>query len=241
MRGLITAIRTLTVLPLPGKDAERYSSALYFFPLVGGLIGLVVYGAVRLVADGLHWPLGAGVACVAVSALISGGLHLDGLADVFDSMGGRTRERKLEIMKDPRIGSFGVIALVIVLLAKFGAAIELVNPDKYWLFVLPYVISRTLQVAFVVCLPYARREGTAQPFVEGARAIHLIVALIIGAALCFLVARWMGLVFLGVSMVPLAGLILWMRKVYGGVTGDLIGMGSEMIEIFVFICLVVHL
>ncbi|MEI8191050.1 MAG: adenosylcobinamide-GDP ribazoletransferase [candidate division NC10 bacterium] len=110
MKGFITAFRTLTIIPLPGKDVEKFSSALFFFPVVGGLVGLLTAFAGWGVGHWLRWPFGAGVAAVALSTVVTGGLHLDGLADGFDSLGGRTRERKLEIMKDPRVGSFGVMA-----------------------------------------------------------------------------------------------------------------------------------
>lgn len=230
MRGLVTALRTLTILPIPGKDAERFTSSLGFFPLAGAVIGLLVWLATWSVGVLLKWPLGAGVACVVLSTIVTGGLHLDGLADVFDSMGGRTRERKLEIMKDPRIGSFGVAALVLCLLMKFAAVIRLAEGGHYAVLVLPYIVSRTMQVPFAVWLPYARPEGTARSFVEGAKPLHFLVALLLAAAICWAGYGAAGLVVLFLAMIPVAALMPWMRRVYGGVTGDLLGMGSETVE-----------
>lgn len=235
MRGLVTAFRTLTIIPLPGKDAERFSSSLYFFPLVGALIGLLVYLVAWAVGGLLWWPMGAGVACVALSTVITGGLHLDGLADVFDSMGGHTRERKLEIMKDPRIGSFGVAAVVIILLLKCVAVVRLAEASHYTVLILPYVVSRTLQVPFAVWLPYARPDGTARQFVEGAKPVHFLAALVLAAVIGFAVAGSLGLFVLLLAMIPVAALVPWMRRVYGGVTGDLLGMASETIETLVLV------
>jgi len=228
---LITAFRTLTILPLPGKDAERFSSALFFFPVVGGLVGLLTALTGWGVGHWLGWPLGAGVAAVALSTVVTGGLHLDGLADGFDSLGGRTRERKLEIMKDPRVGSFGVMALVIVLLAKFVSFYRLSEAGHYAFMVLPFIASRTLQVAPVVWLPYARAEGgTGKPFAEGAGPLHFLVALALAAGLCFWAGGAVGLLALAVACVPAALVMAWMKWTFGGMTGDLLGLTSEIVE-----------
>jgi len=235
MRGLITAFRTLTILPLPGKDAEKFSEALPYFPIVGAALGLLVWALAWSVGGWLQWPMGAGAAVVAFSAIMTGGLHLDGLADVFDSFGGRTRERKLDIMKDSRIGTFGVAALVICLLLKFAAVVRIAEGGRYAVLVLPYLVSRTMQISFMVWLPYARAEGTARRFVEGAKPVHFLVAFLLAAGGCFAVAGPAGLLALGGALVPAAALIPWMRRVYGGVTGDLVGMGSETIETLVLI------
>ena len=239
MRGLVTAFRTLTILPVPGRDAAQFASSLYFFPLIGALIGLLVYLVAWAIGVLLRWPLGAGAAVVALSTAVTGGLHLDGLADVFDSMGGRTRERKLEIMKDPRMGSFGVAALVVFLLLKFVAIVRLTEAGSYAVMVLPYAVSRTLQVPVAVWLPYARAEGTARQFVEGAKPIHFLAALMLAAVICFAVAGAVGLLVLVLAMIPAAVLMPWMRRVYGGVTGDLLGMASETIETLVLVGLAV--
>jgi adenosylcobinamide-GDP ribazoletransferase len=239
MKGLVTAFRTLTILPVPGRDAERFSSSLYFFPLVGAVIGLLVCLSGWGIAALLRWPMGAAAACVAVATILTGGLHLDGLADVFDSMGGRTRERKLEIMKDPRIGSFGVMGLVICLLVKFVCIVRIIETGEYAVLILPYVISRALQVPFAVWLPYARVEGTARRFVEGAKPIHFLVAFLLAAVICFAVSAFTGLLVLLLASIPVVALLFWMRRVYGGVTGDLLGMGSETIETLILVGLAV--
>jgi len=240
MRGLITAFRTLTIIPLPGKDAEKFSSALFFFPVVGGLVGLLTALAAWGVGYWLRWPLGAGVAAIALSTVVTGGIHLDGLADGFDSFGGRTRERKLEIMKDPRVGSYGVMALVIVLLAKFVSFYQLSESGHYAVMVLPFIASRTLQVAPVVWLPYARAEGgTGKPFVNGANPLHFLVALVLATGLCFWAAGAEGTFVLVAACVLAAIVMAWMKRTFGGMTGDLLGLTSEIVETFVLVGLAV--
>jgi adenosylcobinamide-GDP ribazoletransferase len=242
MRGLVTAIRTLTVLWVPGRDAARPASALPWFPLVGGLIGgLVFLPAWGLELAGRHWsavgvykwPAGVAALLVTLAALLTGGLHLDGLADWADGFfGAREREKILAIMKDPRKGTFGVVALILVLLAKWAALARIVE----WSGLLPWIVaaaaaSRFCQVELAASLPYARAEGgTAAPFVSGAKWWHRVVAFVLVMAVCMAACGPAG------AGAPLVGWIImrffrrrW-RKRIGGVTGDLLGAGSELVE-----------
>ena len=104
--GLITALRTLTVLPVPGREAHNPAMALPWFPWAGVLIGGLTAGVAFLFGGPAGWPAGAGVAALAFNVWLTGGLHLDGLGDAVDALhGGQTRERRLEIMKDPHLGA----------------------------------------------------------------------------------------------------------------------------------------
>lgn len=231
MRGLITAFRTLTIIPAPGRDTEKMSSSFFFFPFVGGVIGALVCGCAWVIGVKAGWHVGAGVVCVGLGALLTGGIHLDGLADTFDAMGGRTLERRLEIMKDPRVGSFGVIALVVVLLLKCAAIARLSEAGMFIWMILPFIASRAVQVEFAVLLPYARAEGgTAQSFVQGAGWFHFAVAVILAGVLGFAVCGWKGAVMTLAVCIIMPLLAPWMKSKFGGVTGDLLGMASEIAE-----------
>lgn len=231
MRGLITAVRTLTIIPLPGRDSENFSSSLVYFPLVGWLLGMIVMWAGMLAGKWQAWPAGQAVVCVALSAFLTRGLHLDGLADVFDSLGAHTRERRLEIMKDPHIGTFGVVALVVIMLAKFAAYERLMTGCGMLLVPVAFVVSRYVQVALAVCLPYARDTGgTAEHFVKGATAVHLLVASLLGAIACFIAGMMEGVLYLAGGLILAGILARWMKSMFGGVTGDLLGMSSEVTE-----------
>jgi adenosylcobinamide-GDP ribazoletransferase len=234
LRGFITAMRTLTVLRLPGRDALSLAAALPWFPLVGCFVS----AAVGLVLDGvmewLHWSSGAAVLAVLTSVLLTGGLHLDGLADTVDGWrGGRTRERRLDIMKDSRIGAMGAMALILVLLLQMVALARLAGVMRVALLLLPlaYILSRLAMVLLAVSLPYARAGGgTAEQFVKDARGWHFIVALLLAAALCGLLAGPVGLVAVFVALLVTLALRLWMRNLFGGVTGDLLGCASVVVE-----------
>ena len=232
MRGFVTAIRTLTMLPCPGRDAEDLSRALPFFPLIGALLGgltaLIAWG----VATSFHWMDGAAVACVIATALVTRGLHLDGLADTADALGGgRTTETRLRIMKDPHTGAFGVIAVVGDLLIRYVAIAQIICFDGWRWLVIPAVLSRTVMVKLAVALPYARAEGgTAESFVRNARPWHWAVAVLLGAGCCYAAAGILGLLFMPLVYIFALLLMVWMRRLFGGVTGDLLGWANEVVE-----------
>jgi len=240
-RGLITALRTLTVLRVPGRDAVSMASALPWFPLVGLLIGGVVGVAFTGLWYYLHWAAGAAVLTVLISTLLTGGLHLDGFADTVDGWrGGRTRERRLEIMKDSRIGAMGALALVLALLLQVVALTHLADAAHRAMRLLPlaFILSRLVMALLAVSLPYARAEGgTAELFVKGARGWHFIAALLLAALLCGAIAGAVGLVAVIATVLLTLALRRWMRKNFGGVTGDLLGCACVTVETVLLLAL----
>ncbi|RPI76678.1 MAG: adenosylcobinamide-GDP ribazoletransferase [Desulfobacteraceae bacterium] len=148
MQGLISAIRTLTIIPIPGKIEDNFSAALSWFPLVGFFIGSLLFGLAWLWLQiiGLHWPEGNALLLVLFQIILTRGLHLDGLADWADSWGGRDRQHRLAIMKDSRIGSFGVLALVATLLAKYIFFLRLVASGTFvWVILLTLTVFQSGQ------------------------------------------------------------------------------------------------
>ena len=232
LRSFITAMRTLTILPMPGKDAERMANALYYFPLVGALIGGLVTLVVWLLGGVLAWSVGAGVAGVCVSAWVTRGLHLDGLSDTVDGYyGAATRERRLEIMKDHHVGAFGVVAIVLVLLMKTAALSQLAIYGHWAWIPVPFILARLIQVLLAVTLPYARNEGgTAEAFVKQANASHFIVASIGALILCGLLIQLGALALFVLTFLIGHLLARWMKRAFGGVTGDLLGFSNELVE-----------
>jgi adenosylcobinamide-GDP ribazoletransferase len=238
LRGLITAIRTLTILPVPGKDAERLSAALPWFPIVGLLLGSAFYG-LAILPGLLHvtvWPEGLAMAIVALSIILTRAMHLDGLADCADGFGCRGDRAKVQaVMKDPHTGAFGTIAIVVALLVKFVAITKLVAAGLPIMVLAVAVVSRTMQVELATVLPYARQGGgTAAPFVNGSSWRHRVAALGIGllilCGLCGPVAG--GAVFIaGWIICRLFG--LWCKRKINGVTGDCLGACSEIVEMAV--------
>ena len=231
MRSLITALRTLTILPVPGKDAASLASALPFFPAVGVLLGALAVLCLY-VASLTGWTLGAGVLAMIATVLLTRGLHIDGLSDVCDALGAsRNRDRRLEIMKDPHTGAFGVMAIVADLFLKTVALSHLASLGQWSLALVPFIVARTAQVLLATTLPYARQEGgKAAAFVQESRPSHLILALVAAVAFCLAASGLAGLILLLQGLVIAFLMRLWMNHHFGGVTGDLLGASSEIIE-----------
>lgn len=159
---ILTGFGLLTRLPLPNHTAKG-AEAGWAWPFVGlglGLIGWAV-GFVA-VAAGMADPLVA-VLVVGVMIMATGGLHEDGLADTADGLwGGWTRERRLEIMRDSRIGSYGVIALVLVLLARVFAVFLVINLWVWPALVAAAVLSRGVLPGVMALVPNARDDGLSR-------------------------------------------------------------------------------
>jgi adenosylcobinamide-GDP ribazoletransferase len=169
---------------------------------------------------------------VAGGVLLTRGFHLDGLADAADALGSLApRERMLAIMKDSAVGAFGVLALVLTLGAKWIAVARLVESGTGVWIVAAYVVSRAAQVELAVVLPYARAEGgTARAFVRDARGVHRLVAWTLAFLMITLVCGPAGVAVL-VGGWLLARALGWrFMKMLGGVTGDLLGATSEIVE-----------
>lgn len=232
-KGLVTALQTLTAIPITGKGADRFSSAVPWFPVVGALLGAILYLiALLYVCSPLQWPEGAAAVVLVVSVLLTRALHLDGLADCADGFGGsREREKTLAIMKDSSVGAFGAIALVLVLLVKWTAFSQLIDKSLEVWIVAAYVASRAMQAELAGRLPYARSEGgTAGPFVEGAGMAHRVSALLIAGILLLAVCGPLGLGALLLGWIAATWFGAFCRRRVGGITGDLLGAASEIVE-----------
>jgi adenosylcobinamide-GDP ribazoletransferase len=233
IRPLITAFAFLTRLPVrAGKISDRdLGRSVGFFPLVGLLLGLLTAGLAYALVE-FFPPTMVAVLLVAASALLTGGLHLDGLSDLFDGLAGGQgdRQRTLAIMRDSRIGAQGAVALVLVLAAKIAATSLLVDNRQYAALVAVPVISRFAVVPSIVLFPYTREEGLGRAFNGQAGWVQLVLAALTLAAV---------LVAFGLSLgqPALAGLLaaiilaLALRAKLGGLTGDVYGATIELVEV----------
>ena len=230
MRALLVAIGFLTRLPVPASvfdDARAQSRSLAWYPLVGAILG----GLLCLLAWLLQQapPLLSAVLLLLAWVSLTGALHLDGLADSADAwIGGLgDRERTLTIMKDPRSGPAGVVALVLVLLLKFAALASLPAPAWTALLLAPLLARAALTLAFL-STPYARSGGIGSALVAAPRAAAIAGLLACAAACAF--AGWRGALALAVAALAFA---LWRRacmRRLQGMTGDTCGALAELIE-----------
>lgn len=238
----VTALRTLTVFPVPGKEARNPAGALPWFPVVGLLIGFLLWSASWCLLRILpQWPEATALLLFILLLVSTGALHLDGLGDVADAIGSRaSREKALAIMKDPRVGSFGALALLLAGLGYWlvftrltALALESGCPSLHWI-AFP-ALSRLAMVHWSVQLPYARSEGgTGAPFIDAAGPRHARAAWIIALFATLVLLGPAALFWLGFTGIGIAIGAIFFRRRYGGITGDMLGAGGVCIELASF-------
>ncbi|MBG3973029.1 adenosylcobinamide-GDP ribazoletransferase [Pseudomonas aeruginosa] len=239
LRSLLVALQFLTRLPVrlsAMPTPEQFGRAVLCYPLVGVLIGVVLYAAARSL-DGTP-PLLQAALLLSLWVALSGALHLDGLADMADAWVGGLgdRERTLAIMKDPRSGPVAVVVLVLVLLLKFSALAALLGQGEAGLLPLaPWLARSSLPLLFLTT-PYARPGGLGQAIAEHlpARSLPWVLGVSFGLALAFGLA---GLLALLVTLM----LFAWLRSRFlarlGGTPGDTAGALVELTECAVLVAL----
>jgi adenosylcobinamide-GDP ribazoletransferase len=218
---------------LDGGDVAR---GVVLFPLVGAGVGAVAGVVAELLYPTLPAFPAAGVA-VAAAVLLTGALHIDALADAFDAAGAATRERALEIMRDSRLGSFGVTAIALDLLLKVGAVAALLATDQALTsLVAAGALSRAASPPLAALLPYPRSEGGPGSVLTGrVSKPAAAVAAAIGIGLALAVAGSDGAVLVGVAAVVALGSGLVWRRWLGGATGDCLGATIELCETIVLL------
>jgi adenosylcobinamide-GDP ribazoletransferase len=230
INGLITAIRTLSIIPIIGKDAEDFSSSIIWFPFVGFLLGGALFLFIKISLFFTDQYKIIALISVFLSAVLTRAIHLDGLADFADGFfGGYTKEKILLIMKDSNIGTFGALALIFVVFLKWLGLLYLIENRHYDLIVPIYVASRFVMSDLSVRLRYARDNGTGRPFVKNAKLKHLIGALFF-AIILSLPFGVIGLAILLIGYIMSLMLGFYFVKKIGGITGDLLGASCEISE-----------
>ena len=231
------ALMLLTRLPVGQFAGEPPSiaAARWAFPFVGLVIGALGWaGFAGAQALGLPVPVAAGLA-LAVQLGTTGALHLDGLADYADGMGARDRTRALEIMRDSRIGSYGVIALIVVLGLIWSAMSTTAIGDAPWVFLLAGAGSRMAMLWVLIALPPARADGMGRMATgQGARALWPGMALMPILLWPFGIS---GLIAALIAGALCLGLAAQARRRLGGQTGDVLGAVQVLCEAALWIAL----
>lgn len=234
-RGMMLALSVCTRFPGPAvvPTPAAWSAAVAFLPAAGALLGLILAAAAWLLRGGPESLVA--LLLVALAAALTGALHLDGFADCMDAFGAeRDRARALEILEDSRVGAFGVVGLVLLILAKVMLLAQLLRTPEALAGVFGMMmLSRFAIAACARSGPYAKPEGFSRPLVEAARRSPWPVLcaglLSLGASLWLF--RWFGLflvAFSGICGLLTAALA---KARIGGVTGDVLGAANELAEV----------
>lgn len=243
MKRLIGMIQFLTRIPLPidtGMD-EAFHKGMVYFPIVGLVLGLF-YGAVGAISSMIFNPYISSVFVLITTVILTGGLHLDGLGDSFDGLYSyRSKERILEIMKDSRLGTNALLAIVLTLLLKLGFIYTILEQGKVWPLVLMPVYARSLQVIACYKTKTPRSEGMGNLFI-GKVSFPILagmlsyLSLIVGATVYLDHGNYIGyFILFGI-------LVLWVRQFIhrvtrqiDGITGDILGCICELAEVLYLI------
>jgi adenosylcobinamide-GDP ribazoletransferase len=234
------ALQFLTVLPIKLKkmpSAKQNGQSLLFYPVVGLLIGLILFGFSLFLVQ-LPTLLIASIILV-LWIWLTGGLHLDGLADTSDAWVGGfgDPERTLKIMKDPACGPIGVLSLIVVCLLKFAALYVLIEQHLNVFLILIPAIGRSVALLLFLTTEYVRAEGLGSSITDSIpkRVTWIVFVITLSFLLVF---KWLGLI----AFVCFLGLAFYLRRLFiqriGGITGDTIGAAIELIEMSVLLSFV---
>jgi len=242
LKNFITAVQFLTIITLNKKhevEENDLARSMVYFPLVGFALGFILVNADK----GLLWMFPQALVnamLIVILVLLTRALHIDGLADTLDGlMGGYDSKSRLHIMKDSRIGTAGVIGIVLLLLVKYLALNNLFSGSRVEALLTAPLLARWSQTLMVYKANYGREEGMGSAFVGHLRGKSMVAAFAITFGLAIWVNGWIVLYLIaGVLALTLLGRWYLVKRL-GGVTGDAIGAMSELNEVLVLLLLVV--
>jgi adenosylcobinamide-GDP ribazoletransferase len=232
--SLILAVRFLTVVPVPGREADGRDAlgrAAWWFPVVGLVLGVALALADRALQAALS-PLLSALLVLAIWKVATGAIHLDGLADCLDGLGGRDRAHRLAIMQDSRIGVFGAVGLMFYLLIAFVALAETPAGARGRILVVAPMVGRLAPLLIAPRFSAANPDrGSGAAFVRAlspwAGLVHLAVVVAFSG---WLLGPWGPVMMLA----SLLAVFLWsafLVERFGGLTGDVLGSAIELGEL----------
>lgn len=236
--GPFAALQFLTRLPVRLRTAPDMAAMVVWFPLAGAAIGALA-GGIGALAFQWTAPLVAGALAVTVGLLVTGAFHEDGLGDIADAFGGGyTVERRLEIMKDSRHGTYGVAAMsasIVVRVVALGSM-----PSGAALFasaVAAHAIARGAAVALMATVPLARHSGLGADYGQATTRTRGVITVAMAAALGSVAVGWWAAPAIGVALVAVLAVGALARHKIGGISGDVLGAAEQVSECAVVVLL----
>ena len=233
--NFLLALQLLTIVPIPGGNDRRpreLAGSMPYFPLIGALIGLCLVGLNLGLGRFLNAQV-TSVLLVIFMALLTGGLHIDGLADTADAVFSRKdRKEKLRIMKDSTIGAFGATAIILVLTLKVSLLASLPGELTTGTLLLFPTVGRFCMLPPAALFSYARGEnGSGQPYVGKPMWTGTICAALFTGALAYALSGFGGVIALAAALVLTLLVGKSIARVIGGMTGDTLGAINELGEL----------
>ena len=235
--SLLAALQFLTRVPIRLRREPSLEKSVAWFPVAGAIIGAAVGG----VAAGLWFvvpPMVAAACAVTVGLLITGAFHEDGLGDIADAFGGGwTVERRLEILKDSRHGTYGVAAICASIVMRVIALGQLTGPwAMFTAVVAAHTMGRVAAVTMAGSMRLATHSGLGADYGRGTTPVRAAAGSIVGIAIAAAAVGWWVLPLVGAVAVAVLGTGLLARRKIGGISGDVLGATEQVAEI---LCLVV--
>ncbi len=241
MKPFLVTLQFITRIPVPQSwtcdfDFDQTYRGVVSFPVVGIILGVLASAVTLVMFDVLQWGSALSAALyVLLMAVLSGGFHLDGLADTCDGIfSARTPDRMLEIMKDSRLGTHGALALFFVLILKILTVAQILDtsPNQaLMIFILAPCASRSWMSLLMYKQKYARESGLGHVYINRLSSQQFYLTLLLGAAICSWLLGLQGLIAFAIT-----GMFAWVYRRYindtiGGQTGDTLGAGNELFEL----------
>jgi len=236
--GFWIALRFLTILPAPTRreiDTKDLGQSLSYFPLVGLVLGIILLG--------LNWgltlilpPSVVNALIVAALVILTGAHHLDGLMDTCDGIvAGKSREERLAIMSDSKVGAFGIVGAFLLLLLKY---VSLSSAPLLPALLLMPVLSRWMMVGTIFIFPYAKTSGMGFAFKQGTKWSRFVSATVMALVITVVVLQLQALVLMSALWLIIFGLASYLRSRLGGLTGDNYGAINEIAEVLVLLLII---
>jgi adenosylcobinamide-GDP ribazoletransferase len=236
MTSLIAAFQFLTIFPTIIRrmfTSREMGQAVAWFPLVGLVLGMLLYG-VHYTAQ-LIFPANVSAAITIFAWVIfTRAFHLDGLMDTCDGLfGGFTPERRMEIMKDSRMGAFGVAGGILVLLTQYSALESSVN--VFAGLILATTLGRWASPLVIYAFPYAREDGLGSEMKKNVHFKEILIATLIAGLTSWFLFSWLGFaLMLGAAIVAIL-ICLYAMRLIPGLTGDIYGTVTTAVEMLVLL------
>jgi adenosylcobinamide-GDP ribazoletransferase len=233
--GFFGAVQFLTRVPVRRAGAADTATIVAWFPVVGALVGALVGGVAAGLGELVPTAVAAVVA-VLLGVLVTGAFHEDGLADMADAVaGGWTVERRLEILRDPRHGSYGVAALCGSIVLRVVAVASLGPAAAFGGLVAAHALSRGAAVVTMGVVPVARPDGLGAEFARSVPPRRAVAAGVVAVALGALATGWWAGPLAAAAALAAVAVALLARRAFGGITGDVLGAVEQVAECLVLV------
>lgn len=244
MKSFILAVQFMTRIPIPvNMDIKRedFQKTVRFFPIVGLIIGLSEALIYYISCQYLSIMLTA-FAVVLTHIIITGAMHIDGLGDTADGIfSGRSTDKILDIMKDSRLGTFGALAIIVVVVGKIIMISSLSEKYVLMVIILAPVISRTMNIFLMYKRKYARNtQGMGDLFIGTLKIENAIIAFILASVLIVSIGKLYGIVMFIVGFVFTILFRSYIESKIGGITGDILGASDELNEILIYLIMCIN-